>query len=274
VRGICSLKNSCDGRFLSISGVDRAKFSINSGRDMFLPMEAHKPILPAREMIRRIVQKVRNPLNALQLNVDSLEEEITEVHIENSLKRLKRIRNAIGELDSLLCEVLRLVDLSKPRITSVNINALVREVETFLRPESSKKEVTLKLNLADNLPETQADPTQIKQAILNVLLNAVQACPIQGSIVIATERKNDDIVIKVTDSGEGVPAGERDRIFEPFFSTKEGALGLGLSLALEIVRGHGGRISFTSEVGKGATFLIWLPKKVNQWAVEVESDAQ
>ena len=88
-----------------------------------------------KTVVKEIVQRIRNPLNALQLNIDSLEDDIARANIENGLERLKRIGNTIGELDSLLCEILRLVDPSKLQITSVNINALVREVETFVRPE-------------------------------------------------------------------------------------------------------------------------------------------
>jgi signal transduction histidine kinase len=228
---------------------------------MFFVMEAHKEVFPLREMAREIVQRIRNPLNALQLNIDSLEDDVARANIENSLERLKRIRNTIGELDSLLCEILRLVDPPKPQITYVNINALVREVETFVRPESLKKEVTVKVDLKENLPDIQADPVQLKHAVLNVLLNAIEACAVKGSVTLATEAKDSHIILTITDSGGGILEIDRDRIFEPFFSTKEGHAGLGLPLALEIVKMHQGRLSYTSQVGTGTTFLISLPTK-------------
>ena len=225
-------------------------------------MQGHRGILPLREMTRGIVQRIRNPLNALQLNLDSLDDEIAELKIEDRKEipeRLRRMRNAVAELDSLLCEFLRLTDLPKPQITIVNVNALVAEVETFSRPESSKKEVMVKVDLQENLPAIQADPVQIKQAILSVLLNAIEACLVKGCITLATESRGDHIVIKVTDDGEGIPLDHRDHIFEPFFSTKEACVGLGLPLALEILKMHQGEMSFTSEVGKGTTFFISLP---------------
>jgi signal transduction histidine kinase len=212
-------------------------------------------------MVREIVQRIRNPLNALQLNIDSLEDDIARANIENSLERLKRIRNTVGELDSFLCEILRLVDLPKPQITPVNVNALVREVETFVRPESLKKEVTVKVALKENLPDIQADPAQLKQAVLNVLLNAIEACAVKGSVTLATEAKDHRIMLTITDSGAGILETDRDKIFEPFFTTKEAHAGLGLPLALEIVKRHQGRLSYTSQVGTGTTFLIFLPTK-------------
>jgi signal transduction histidine kinase len=102
---------------------------------------------------------------------------------------------------------------------------------------------------------------QLKQALLSVLLNAIQACPIEGSVSLATEANNEHIIVRVIDNGEGISPLHCTRIFEPFFSTKEGASGLGLPLALAIVKMHQGEISFTSEAEKGSTFSISLPGK-------------
>ena len=109
------------------------------------------------------------------------------------------------------------------------------------------------------MPTIQGDPIQIKQAILNILLNAIENSPSSGSITLATETKDSNVSIKVEDKGEGIQLAHRSRIFDPFFSTKEGGIGLGLALALEIIKMHHGYISFTSEVGKGSRFIISLP---------------
>jgi signal transduction histidine kinase len=222
-------------------------------------MQRVKPFTSADTMVNEVVRRIRNPLNALLLNIDNLEDEIAEVDVETSRERLRRMRNTIAELDSLLCEVLRLSELAKPGITVVDVNALVRDVETFTKPESSKKELTVGMNLQDNLPTIEGDPIQIKQAILKILLNAIESSPSRSSITLATERKNSNVSIKVEDQGEGIQPAHRDRIFDPFFSTKEGGIGLGLALASEIIRLHHGQISFTSEVGKGSSFIISLP---------------
>jgi signal transduction histidine kinase len=94
-----------------------------------------------------------------------------------------------------------------------------------------------------------------------VLLNAIQACSIEGSVTLVTGTNNEHIIVKVIDNGEGISPSHRSRIFEPFFSTKEGASGLGLPLAMAIVKAHQGGISFTSEPCKGSTFLISSPAK-------------
>jgi len=222
-------------------------------------MQRVKQFTLANTMINEIVRRIRNPLNALLLNIDNLEDEIAEINILTSRECLRRMRNTIAELDSLLCEVLRLSELPRPRITAIDVNALVRDVETFARPESSKKEVTVSINLQDNVPTIQGDPIQIKQAILNILLNAIENSPSGGSITLATEAKDSNVSIKVQDQGEGIQLADRDHIFDPFFSTKEGGIGLGLALALEIIKMHHGQISFASEVSKGTSFIISLP---------------
>jgi signal transduction histidine kinase len=224
-------------------------------------MQRVKQFTSANTLVDEIVRKIRNPLNALLPNIDNLEDEIAEVNIETGRERLGRMRNTIAELDSLLCEVLRLSDLPKPRVMAIDVNALVRDVETFAKPELSKKELTVRINLQDNVPTIQGDPIQIKQAILNILLNAIENSPSSSSITLATETKDNNVSIKVEDQGEGIQPAHRDRIFDPFFSTKEGGIGLGLALALEIIRLHHGLISFTSEVGKGSSFIISIPLK-------------
>jgi signal transduction histidine kinase len=218
-----------------------------------------KQLTSADTMIDEMVRRIRNPLNALLLNIDNLEDEIAEVDLETSRERLRRMRNTVAELDSILCEVLRLSELPKPRITAVDVNALVSDVDTFAKPESSKKELAVRINLQDHVPTIQGDPIQIKQAILKILLNAIESSPSRGSITLATETKDGNVWIKIEDKGEGIPPAHRDRIFDPFFSTKEGGIGLGLALALGIIRMHHGDIAFTSEVGKGSSFIISLP---------------
>jgi signal transduction histidine kinase len=222
-------------------------------------MQRVKQFTSANIMVDEIVRKIRNPLNALLLNIDNLEDEIAEIDIATSRERLRRMRHTVAELDSLLCEVLRLSELPKPRITAIDVNALVKDVETFAKPESSKKELTVRINLQDNLPTIEGDPIHIKQAILKILLNAIESSPSGGSITLATETKDSNVSIKIEDQGEGIQPAHRDRIFDPFFSTKEGGIGLGLALASEIIRMHHGQISFTSEVGKGSSFIISLP---------------
>ncbi len=210
-------------------------------------------------LIDEVVRRIRNPLNALLLNIDNLDHEIAENNVEHGRERLKRMRNTIAEMDSLVCEFLRLSELPKPRTATVDVNAVIRELETFARPEFAKRALNVRLQLRDNLPDIEADPIQIKQAVLNIILNAIENSPPRGSITLATGADADHVSIEIADEGAGIGAAHRERIFDPFFSTKEGGVGLGLALADKIAKLHHGRISFTSEVGKGSRFVIVLP---------------
>jgi len=225
-------------------------------------MQRVKQFTSGHALVDEVARRIRNPLNALLLNIDNLEDEIAELDTEKSRERLRRMRNTIAELDSLVCEVLRFSELPKPRITAIDVNTLIREVETFAKPASSRKGLRVRMNL-QMVPAIEADPIQIKQTIFAILLNAIENSPSRGSIALATEAGGSNVSIKVEDQGEGIQPGHRNRIFEPFFSTKAGGIGLGLALALKITHMHHGQISFTSEIGKGSSFIISLP--VRQW---------
>jgi K+-sensing histidine kinase KdpD len=166
-------------------------------------MHRVKRLISANSIVNEIVRRIRNPLNALQLNIDNLEDEIGQANLETTKEPIKRMRNTIAELDSLLCEILRLSELPKPRITAIDVNALVRDVETFAKPESSKKALIVRINLQDNVPALHGDPIQIKQAVLNVLLNAIESSSSSRSITLATETRDGNISIKVGIEIEG-----------------------------------------------------------------------
>ena len=214
--------------------------------------------LTSHALVDAVARRIRNPLNALLLNIDNLEDDIAEGNVQKSCERLGRMRNTIAELDSLIGEVLRFSEAPKLRLMAIDVNTLIREVETFAKPESSRRGLTVIMNL-QNVAAVEADPIQMKQAILAILLNAIENSSSSGSITVTTEARESNVVIKVEDEGEGIQPAHWDRIFEPFFSTKQGGIGLGLALAQKITAMHHGQVSFTSEPGRGAKFIISLP---------------
>ena len=117
------------------------------------------------------------------------------------------------------------------------------------------------------LPEIQADPEQLKEALANLVENACEAMKGAGGAIFITEEESFDassgrvVVIELSDSGPGIPASVREKVFQPFFTTKEEGSGLGLSITTRIVEEHGGRVEIKSEEGEGATFVITLPVK-------------
>ena len=140
-----------------------------------------------------------------------------------------------------------------------DINALLREIIGFSHFELEENRIEVQWNLRKNLPEIPVDPKLIKQAMLNMIKNAQQAMPLGGSLEIRTDTEDNQIVITLTDTGEGIPEDVKTKIFEPYFTTKEDGSGLGLTLVYKIIKEHGGDIQVSSKAKEGTSFKIYLP---------------
>jgi signal transduction histidine kinase len=143
----------------------------------------------------------------------------------------------------------------------ININHPVNEIVDSLIAQGAFKDIELIINLSDSLPEINADPAQIGQVTLNILLNAIHAIAPPGRIEVLTRAVDKVIEIIFSDTGHGIPEKNINRIFDPFFTTKEITKGIGLGLAVSygIIKKHGGDIEVKSTIGKGSTFIVRLP---------------
>jgi two-component system NtrC family sensor kinase len=166
--------------------------------------------------------------------------------------------------------VRRLLDFarhSEPHRNSVDLNELVRETVILMRSAASVRDIAIEEHYALELPWVSVDVNQFKQVVLNLLNNAAQAMPKGGTLLIrvgaAVRENRRGVEIKVKDSGVGIPRENLERIFEPFYTTKslDEGTGLGLAVSYRIVREHDGVIEVESEVGKGTTFVVWVPVK-------------
>ncbi len=204
-----------------------------------------------------IAHEVNNPLqairNCLELAIEDIDDgkavdkELLTV-AEQDVQRIRRI-------------VSRLLDFSRPRSGELQPLDAGKVVESVLRLIDRQLErMNIKLITDINwTSRVQMNEDQFKQVILNMILNAQEAMPDGGSLVVGVQQHNSDIYISFTDTGLGIPEGDMPKIFEPFFSTKADGTGLGLAVSYGIVEGHGGRIEVKSEVRKGSTFTIILP---------------
>jgi signal transduction histidine kinase len=148
-----------------------------------------------------------------------------------------------------------------PRPGRVGVNRLVREVLAFLAGRLSEKDIAVRARLGEPLPEILADEAQIRQILMNLCLNALQAMEKGGRIDVATRARGEEIVVSIRDNGPGIPEEIRDKIFLPFFTTKDvdTGTGLGLSVVHGIVQAHRGRIEVSGAPGRGAEFRVYLP---------------
>jgi signal transduction histidine kinase len=146
-----------------------------------------------------------------------------------------------------------------PKLQAGSLNDTGVETLALLRPELEDRGLTVVTELASGLPPVLFDPAQLKQVLVNLIKNAMQAMPPQGTLTVRSGATQEAVWMAVSDTGPGIPPEQLNRIFEPFYTTKNKGTGLGLLIVQRIIRDHGGRIELESTVGKGTTFKLWLP---------------
>jgi signal transduction histidine kinase len=148
-----------------------------------------------------------------------------------------------------------------PRQDPVDVNRLVREVASFFHARCAQEGIEVRLELDPTLPEIPADEPQIRQILFNLVINAIHAMGKSGCLQVSTRRRGTDVLMSVKDTGPGIPDDIKEKIFLPFFTTKDvdQGTGLGLSVVHGIVKSHRGRIKFSSRAGRGTEFRVYLP---------------
>ncbi|MCU0782495.1 MAG: ATP-binding protein [Verrucomicrobia bacterium] len=168
-------------------------------------------------------------------------------------------KGEINRLDYIVTQFLQAIRPAPLQLKVTTLNEVVHKTLDLLQPELNNRGVTVKSKPARQLSATAIDPTQIQQALVNLVKNAAQAMTRGGTLTLQTGEGMDGVWVSVADTGGGIPQEQLNRIFEPFYTTKKKGTGLGLMIVQRIVRAHGGRIELESHVGRGTTFRIWLP---------------
>ena len=165
----------------------------------------------------------------------------------------------INRLDNIIAEFLKYARPKEPEMREENLNILIESVVKLVSKGAEQKGVSVNLNIDTNLPDTLMDGEQIKQALLNIVLNAIQATPSKGTIHIKSFVNEENTLISITDSGKGIPADDIEKLFDPFFTTKDEGTGLGLSISYQLLKAHAGDIEAKNIDGNGSKFTITLP---------------
>ncbi len=218
--------------------------------------------VPLEVIAAGIAHEVRNPLNALQINLSILEQELSEIVPDRSshvFEVIGKITKELRSLDNFVTEFLRYAGAPPLKPDTLAVRGLLEDLATFIAPECARKGVSLSLSAAAGPQQIVADGLQLKHALLNLVLNAVQATPPGGSIAIETGGDARALEISVTDGGEGMAPDVVPRVFEAFFTTREGGTGLGLPIARRIVEAHGGTLTIQSREGEGTAACLSLP---------------
>ncbi len=217
-----------------------------------------------------IAHEIRNPLTSIKILVHSL---INKLGPETRKEDILVIENEIERMNRIIKRFLDFARPAEPTFSSPDINRVLEDTLPLVSHELKEGKIHLCRHFFPALPEVLADREQLRQAFLNLILNAIQSMPNGGSLTIATRlsvvgnrlsaktenRTAKTVEISFTDTGCGIPAGEVNDIFDPFFTTREEGVGLGLSITHRIIDNHQGSIKVESREGKGTTFTIVIP---------------
>ena len=205
-----------------------------------------------------IAHEIRNPLTSINILIHSLREKPSdeEVHRED----LRVIEEEIHRINEIVDQFLRFAKPAPPLLQEADLVSLFEETLQLLKPQIEKQRITVQKEF-NALPSTVLDREQMKQVVLNLLLNALQAMSGGGLLRLSGQVLEDNrwIQLSVQDTGVGIPPEDMNKLFDPFFSTKEGGVGLGLSIAHRIIDQHRGKIQIESTPGQGTLFTLWLP---------------
>ena len=209
-----------------------------------------------------LVHEIKNPLNAISINLQLLNEDLQNSNTEKNSKMLRRVKllqKEVSRLDSILSDFLRFAKRHELHLEACDINEVIDSVLNFISPEAMQNSIRILKSFDAKLPKCNLDSNVIKQALLNVILNAQQAMPNGGELIVRTYQNGENAFIDITDTGVGIQKNKIDKIFQVYYSTKKNGTGLGLHTAKRIIEENKGTISIRSEDGKGSSFLIKLP---------------
>ncbi len=197
-----------------------------------------------------VAHEVKNPLNSMRLWLENLKESLSDDG-DNTASR-----QAVQVLDKEIDHFTRPMEV---RLEATQLADLLKEVLEIAKPQLLKSNIRLATLLPIDVPEVYVDRALLKQAVLNLVLNAAEAMPTGGQLRLVLSRRGEMAEITVGDTGNGIPQENQQKIFQLFFTTRPGGSGIGLASTFRIVQLHNGSIDFTSEVGRGTTFRIELP---------------
>jgi PAS domain S-box-containing protein len=253
------------GFIRDISEKKRAEEALQEAQDKLAHVTR---VLAMGELAAAIAHEVNQPLTAIVTNANfSLRQ------LKGSTANLDELRMAITEIvndatraSAVISRIRGLLVKGSPRRTELDINDVIQDVLTLLRNELTRNRVSLRTDLASNLPRVPGDPVQLQQVLINLVVNAIETMRTSTDrpreLQIRSEKNAHGIVVQVQDSGPGIAPELADGIFEPFFTTKEEGIGMGLSISRSIIESHGGQLSIAPST-RGAVFQFTLPISPN-----------
>ena len=221
-------------------------------------IELSRRMAASGRLTRGVAHEVKNPINAIVLHLQLLQNKLARSE-PDTLRHMDIIDSEIRRLDRV---VQTLVDFTRPRdlhLEEVDLRRLLEDVTVLAAPDAEQHGVTIERPIPHEPLPIKADIDLMKQALLNVVLNGVQAMPQGGPLLISARREDDIVLAEVCDHGSGIPREVQDKIFELYFTTKKDGSGIGLAQTYQILQWHYGSVEFESTEGEGTTFRFRIP---------------
>lgn len=245
--------------------VDQTQSALQQSREHLLQAEK---LASVGKLAAGVAHSIRNPLTSVKMRLFSMERtlELSPAQRED----IEVISEEIRHIDTIVRNFLEYSRPPKLKLQNISPSDVVDAAIQLLRHRIESYGVEVEVYRQRSLPEVEGDPEQLKEVLVNLMVNACEAMPDGGKITIREEEGRSEpmgrvAVVRVSDTGPGVPEAIKERVFQPFFSTKEEGTGLGLSIAERIIHDHKGCLNLRSREGKGATFIITLPCLGDIW---------
>ena len=209
-----------------------------------------------------LAHEIKNPLSTIRLNMELLAEDLAEPaspRDRRALAKIDLVQRECQRLQDLLDDFLNFTRVRAPRLEPTDLNRQINQVLTFFAPQAREAGIDVICYFDPELPSVLLESESFHRALLNLVLNAQQAMPDGGQLVVRTTSVGSRVAIYLIDTGCGMDARTLAQVFDTFFSTKPGGSGLGLPTTRKIIEAHGGRIDVESEPGQGTKFTIELP---------------
>jgi PAS domain S-box-containing protein len=251
-----------------IYGNDQEVTTVGFFRDLRERQQLQEKLLQSErlaalgQMAAHISHEVKNPL----VVIGGMARQVLKASREGppqSVEKLRIIVEEIRRLEEFLAEVGSFAKLSEPRKCPIDLNSLIREMCLNLEPSLQENRIKLAVNLDPNLPQVQFDPLLFRQVLLNIAKNGIEAMPAGGTLTFTSGRDDDRVLVRISDSGEGIAPDIMDKIFQPFYSTKPKGSGLGLAISQTIVTAHQGEIRVESQPHQGTGVTVFLQAESN-----------
>ena len=230
----------------------------------------HKELEELGKLTGELAHEIKNPLSTIKINLELIGEDLEdsgrfgpvgqdEKRLARALRKIGVVQKETDRLEQILDGFLRYFDKTELQLANVDINELVSDMVDFYSPQGYSHSITIRQGLYGEPLVCKIDADMLKQAILNLFINAQQAMSDSGELIVRTYRRDENAIIEISDTGSGIAPDKLPNIFDVYYSSRPKGSGLGLPTTKKIVEAHKGTISVNSEPGKGTSFTISLP---------------